>query len=221
MVAIEGLRQAVNHEVFDYQTLLTVLSGYARPRDKITEMLRRQEIVRVKKGLYLFGERFRRGPYSRELLANLIYGPSYISLEYALHYYGLIPERVETVTSVAYGRARRFETPVGLFTYQSAPLRGFQRGVQRIELEDELAFLIAVPEKALAEKVRAERGVGIMTQHEMKTYIFENLRIDPSVLVTLQIDQLQDIAQRYRSRRIHLLSQCVQRFRKREGDAHA
>ena len=71
MAVIDALRQTVAHEVFDYQTLLTVLSGYAHPRDKITEMLRKQEIVRIKKGLYLFGEPFRRGPYSRELLANL------------------------------------------------------------------------------------------------------------------------------------------------------
>ena len=66
---LDTLRQTVAHEVFDCQTLLTVLSDYAYPRDKITEMLRNQ-IVRVKKGLYLLGEPFRRAPYSRELLAN-------------------------------------------------------------------------------------------------------------------------------------------------------
>ena len=218
---IEALRQAIRHETFDYQSLMAVLSGYARPRDKITEMLRRGEIVRVKKGLYLFGERYRRRPYSRELLANLIYGPSYVSLEFALQYYGLIPEQVGTVTSVAYGRARRFETPVGLFTYQSVPLAGFQGSVQRVELENEAAFLVALPEKALAEKVRAERGAGIVTQTEMGTYLLENLRVDPSALSAMRVEKLREIGQRYRSRRIQLLCQWVKRFQRRQGGSHA
>lgn len=101
MAVIDALRQTVAHEVFDYQTLLTVSPDYTHPRDKIKEMLHRRAIVRIKKGLYLFGEPFRRVPYCRELLANLMYGSSYISLEYALHHYGLVPEWVETVTSVA------------------------------------------------------------------------------------------------------------------------
>jgi len=218
---IQALRQAVEHEVFDYQTLLTVLSAYARPRDKITGMLRRSEIVRVKKGLYLFGEGFRRKPYSRELLANLIYGPSYVSLEYALSYYGLIPERVEMVTSVTPGRARRFETPVGLFTYQAVPMKGFKGKVQRVELEGGGGFLLALPEKALAEKLRAERGAGITTQREMETFLLDNLRIDPTALAALQIDRLRDIAEQYRSRRIRLLHQWLHRFQKRQGGSHA
>lgn len=78
-------------EEFDYQILLNSLRGYAHPRKKITALLRKGEIIRVKKGLYIFGAQHRRSPYCRELLANLIYGPSCISLEYALHYYGLIP----------------------------------------------------------------------------------------------------------------------------------
>jgi len=221
MAVIDILRKTVAHEVFDYQTLLTVLSGYAYPRDKITEMLRKQEIVRIKKGLYLFGEAYRRDPDSRELLANLIYGPSYISLEYALHHYGLTPERVETVTSVACGRTRRFDTPAGLFTYQSVPLTGFQGCVHRIEPENAPAFLMALPEKALAEKVRSERGAGITTQREMETYIIDNLRVDPVSLNTLHADKLHGIAQRYRSRRIRLLTQWVQRFQKRDGGPHA
>ena len=221
MAVIDVLRQTVAHEVFDYQTLLTVLSDYAHPRDKITEMLRRHEIVRIKKGLYLFGESFRRGPYSRELLANLIYGPSYISLEYALHHYGLIPERVETVTSVACGRARRFDTPAGWYTYQSVPLTGFQGCVQRIEVENEPAFLMALPEKALAEKLRSERGAGITSQRDMETYIIDNLRVDPVGLNTLHPDTLHSIAKRYRSRRIRLLGQWVQRFQKRNRGSHA
>jgi hypothetical protein len=55
---------------FDYQSLLDSLKDYARPRDKITGLLRCGDIIRVKKGLYVFGGKYRRQPFSRELLAN-------------------------------------------------------------------------------------------------------------------------------------------------------
>ncbi|MBW1967626.1 MAG: hypothetical protein JRI48_09680 [Deltaproteobacteria bacterium] len=102
-MTLEQIRKLAPFEEFDYQTLLCILSGYARPRDKITDLLRKGDIIRVKKGLYIFGEGHRKAPYSREVLANLMYGPSYVSLEYALQYYGLIPERVEALTSVTPG----------------------------------------------------------------------------------------------------------------------
>ena len=77
----DTVRRQIQAEEFDFQSLLDSLQGYARPRDKITGLLRRGDIIRVKKGLYVFGEKYRQRPYSRELLANLIYGPSYISQE--------------------------------------------------------------------------------------------------------------------------------------------
>ncbi len=97
---IEPLQHRFTREEFDCQTLLDVLKDYARPRDKITDLIRKGIIIRVKKGLYVLGDRFRTPPCSRELLANLAYGPSYISFKYALQYYGMVPERVEAVTSV-------------------------------------------------------------------------------------------------------------------------
>ena len=80
----ESLRQAISWEEFDYQALLGALQDYAHPRDKISDLLAKDIIIRVKKGLYVFGDSYRNKPYSREILANLIYGPSCISLEYAL-----------------------------------------------------------------------------------------------------------------------------------------
>ena len=119
MAETAKIRQQLGRDVFDYQQLTACLSYLSKPRDKINKLLGRGDIVRIRKGLYAFGGAYRREPLSRELLANLIYGPSYISLEYALSYHGLIPERVSTVTSVALGRSRKFDTPLGTFTYRS------------------------------------------------------------------------------------------------------
>jgi hypothetical protein len=94
-VMIDDLRRRVDGEEFDYQTLLDSLKKYECPRDKITSLLRQGAIIRVKKGVYVFGPKYTRRPFSREILANMIYGPSCISLDFALHYHGLIPERVK------------------------------------------------------------------------------------------------------------------------------
>ncbi len=208
------LPNRIPHEEFDYQTLLDTIRGYAQPRMKISSMLAKGIIIRVKKGLYIYGESQRRRPFCRELLANLIYGPSYVSLEYALHYHGLTPERVETVTSVTCGRSRTFDTPVGAFTYRMIPLEAFRTGMDRVEQDAGRSFLIAIPEKALADRIVAERGAGISTQRELHDYLLTNLRIDPAALRELDPVRLQEIAGHYRSRRVKLLADLVSRLRK-------
>jgi len=210
----DPLLNRIPHEEFDYQTLLDTVRGYAQPRMKISSLLAKGIIVRVKKGLYIYGESQRRRPFCRELLANLIYGPSYVSLEYALHYHGLIPERVETVTSVTYGRSRSFDTPVGTFTYRMIPLEAFRTGMDRVEQDAGRAFLIAIPEKALADRIVAERGAGITTRKELHDYLLTNLRIDPTALSELDPARLLEIAGHYRSRRVKLLADLVSRLRK-------
>ena len=205
----EELRSKITSEEFDYQALLDDLREYGRPRDKITDLLRQGAIIRIKKGIYVFGERYRRLPYSREVLANMIYGPSYISLDYALHYYGMIPERVEAVTSVTCSRGRRFSTPVGLFIYRGISMNAYQIGIDQVVLDGGHTFLIAVPEKALSDKIHDDRGTGVRTLTEMRTYLLDNLRIDPERLEKLNADMLSLIADRYRSRKIRLLSNLI------------
>ena len=209
---VEELRRRISGEEFDYPALLDGLREYDRPRDKITNLLRQGRIIRVKKGIYIFGERYRRRPFSREILANMIYGPSYVSLDYALHYYGLIPERVEAMTSVTDGRGRRFFTPVGLFIYRGVPMNAYRIGIDQVELESGRSFLIATPEKALADKIQADRGTAIRSQAEMRIYLLDSLRIDPEGLGRLNAETISLIADQYRSRKLRLLSGLVCRL---------
>ncbi|MBK8015256.1 MAG: hypothetical protein IPK20_00215 [Betaproteobacteria bacterium] len=217
----EPLALRIPYEEFDYQILLTALSDYRSPRDRITRLLSQGTIIRVKKGLYVFGEAYRRAPVHVEILANLIYGPSYVSLEYALQHHGLIPERVEAVTSVTVNRTREFSTPIGRFTYRAVPLAAFRAGVERVEVERGRAYLLAVPEKALADKLHADK-VALRTQGDIRAYLDENLRIDPAGIRSLRADLLRDYAGRYRSRRIRLLASVVERLQDHGGGrAHA
>lgn len=206
---IEILRRKVPYEEFDYLTLSDCLRDYARPRDKISDLIKKGIIIRVKKGLYVFGHEYRRRPYSREILANLIYGPSYISLDYALWYYGLIPEKVEAITSVTTGRTRKFITPVSLFTYRMISLNAFRIGMDRMEIGNGCGFLMATPEKALADKIQEVRGVGIRTKRELEDFLEEDLRIDTSTLGKLKAADLDTIALAYRSRKIRFLVNIV------------
>lgn len=218
---IQELRRQIPFEEFDYQSLMYSLRRYRQPRAKISALLADGAIVRVKKGLYVFGADYRRRPFSRELLANLIYGPSYISLDYALSYHGLIPEAVATVTSVTCGRSRIFSTPVGFFTYKTLPLEPFRTGMDRIETGDGRSFLMAIPEKALADRLALDRTLSITSRRELGAWLVEGLRIEPDRLKSLDADRLDEICDHYRSRKVALLRDLVRSLRKKEEKGHA
>ena len=100
----------------------------------------------------VFDYALRKQPLSSEYLANLIYGPSYVSLEYVLAYHGLIPERVETVTSVTTRRSRDFSTPIGDFSFRMLTKGRYECGADLVEA-DGVSFLIATPEKAISDRI--------------------------------------------------------------------
>jgi hypothetical protein len=169
----------------DYQIVMDALKGYAYPRKALSDVLKRGELLRIKRGLYVqSGPGI--SPYSREILANMIYGPSYISFEYALAFYSLIPERVEEVTSVTTGKSKQFNTPGGKFSYRHIPSVYYSFGFSRKKLSDERAFLIAEPEKAVADRVLQEKGR--FSVSSMRQFLFENLRMDSTEFRKLNID---------------------------------
>lgn len=195
-------------DVLDYQQLVSYLHGYAKPRDRIGMLLAEGSLIRVRKGLYVFGERYRRAPLSRELLANLIYGPSYVSLDYALSHYGMIPERVENVTSVTTGESRRFSTPFGVFTYRPLPPRRYAPGIQWSG-EGDARCLMASPEKALVDKVWTDKRLSPVNLKDFNSYLFEDLRLDAQRLSSLDPDRLAAIASAFAAKKINLLARCL------------
>ena len=85
---------------------------------RLVEWQRKGYLQRLTNGWY----RFTDVPVSESLLwwtANRIYQPSYVSLETALSYHGLIPEGVFSVTSVSTRKTRTITTPVGTFCYRT------------------------------------------------------------------------------------------------------
>lgn len=215
MSNISQIRREINQEVFDYQGLLQCLSAYAKPRDKIGRLLTAGDIVRVKKGLYVFGEAFRRAPVSRELLANLIYGPSYVSMDYALAWYGLIPERVSTVTSATATRSRQFTTPFGVFSYRALAGPRYAVGAA-LEQTGGQSFLIASPEKAIVDKVWTDKRFPGTALSDYGPYLEDDLRIDTERLRSLDWQRLEIVRAAYGSPKIDRLVRHLQAYRETE-----
>lgn len=211
MSVIGMIREAIEREVFDYPALLSALADYSKPRDKITRLLAAGDIIRVKKGLYCFGEAFRRESISKEYLANLILGPSYVSLEYALSFHSLIPERVEAMTSVTTQRSRTFTTPLGHFSYHALSNTRYAVGAY-LETSGNVRFLMACPEKALADKVWIDKRFAGSRISEYETYLFDDLRIAPDRLSALDRARLFDVANAYASPKIDRLARFVDRL---------
>lgn len=102
-------------------------------------------LTRLKKGVYVL----KINPPSEEEIANVLYKPSYISFEYALAYYNIIPEMTYQITSATTKPTRLFKVGYNSFTYYTIKLEAYtgytlvQRGEKR--------FYIAEPEKALVD----------------------------------------------------------------------
>jgi len=215
METIMDIRDSVRSEVLDYQQLVACLTGYAKPRDRIGAFLADGSLVRVRKGLYVFGERYRRTLVSREVLANLIYGPSYISLDYALSIHGLIPERVTEVTCMTAGEKRRFTTPFGVFSYRPLSLRRYAPGIDWAG-EGEARYLLASPEKALVDKVWSDPRFRPTRQSDFDSYLLADLRLDEDRLAALDFGRIDNIASAYASGKVTLLARYLAKRYRRE-----
>jgi len=162
--------------------LKDLVGNYKFPRNKISALEKRGEIIRLKRGLYVVSEKKSRKPLSLELLANHLYGPSYISLESSLSYYGMIPERVFAIRSMTFKRAKNFETSLGNFDYTSVPLDYFSIGLQQEIVENQYAFLIATPTKTVCDMIVATPNLRLQSVRALQTYLFEDLRIELDIV---------------------------------------
>jgi predicted transcriptional regulator of viral defense system len=191
------------------------LKAYQQPRVKLHHLLKIGALIRVKKGIYIFDKKFAKRPYCSEVLANMIYGPSYVSLEWACQYYRLIPEKVTTVTSVTTQRFKRFETPLGWYTYDHLHKDLYPVGVTLFKFSDRQQALMATKEKALVDLLCIRRGV-FTSVKQLKETLFEDLRIDPEDLRTFNLNLLEEIYNAYSHLAIKFLVKLLKRMKSDE-----
>ena len=167
-------------EYFDFATLLQ-MSG--EPREQVRMQLYRWrkagKLICLRKGLYAFAEGYRRRPLSPARLAGVIYPPSYLSLQWALGFYGLIPEGVVTFTSVTTRQTNSFVNPIGRHEYRHVKAALFF-DYRPLEWSGE-RIRVASPEKALLDFWYLEPGS--WTVDRMREMRFQNFdQVDPGRL---------------------------------------
>src|SRR6202022_2922890 len=151
---------------------------YKRPNDKVHALLQEGILVPIKKGLYIAGPAVNAGKPEPFLLANHILGPSYVSSDTALSYYGLIPERVYEITSMTTKAPRKYKTSMGLFSYTHLRLPYYSFGIRQVKLSDDKYVLVAAPEKALFDKVVTTAGILFRSPQMVRNYLLDDLRMD-------------------------------------------
>jgi len=170
----------------------SLLGEYKRPNDKVHALLGQGVLQSVRKGLYVAGPAIEAEKPSSFLLANHVLGPSYVSLDSALSYYGLIPERVFETVSITTKAAREFNTSLGIFSYIRLPLPYYSFGVRRVKMGEDQYAMVASPEKALADKIITTSGVIIRSVKAAGEYLLENLRMDEDGLRSLDTRMMSE-----------------------------
>ena len=208
------LKKALKTTIFTHEEIAHLLKDeVSNVNAKISYMTKQGILIRLKKGLYSFSALYQEDSVDSIVLANRLYAPSYVSFEYALSYYGVIPERVYEVTSATLHAKKLFETPLGRFSYRPIPLDVYALGVDWLYDEQDGGKFVATPEKALCDKIRADRGLGRLNQEKMKDYLLYDLRIEWEALMTLDVRLVEAIAHKYKSYNLKNLSSFLKKER--------
>ncbi len=165
--------------------ILELLSDYQSPNDKISELLKSKELISIRRGLYITGPKMDLPTPEPFLIANHLRGPSYVTLESALSYWNMIPERAYEISSVTIKTSKLYKTPVGRFSYQQLKAPYYSYGIKNIEYSPKQTMLVASPEKALCDKVVLTPKIYLRSIKQTREFLMEDLRMDSEVLKTL------------------------------------
>lgn len=185
---IQAALREIANQPLTHQLLAGLLKDYKRPNDKILSLKADGLIEPIKKGLYIVGRSLGSERPESALLANHILGPSYLSMESALAHYGLIPEKVFAVTSMTTKASRKFQTNIGLYTYTNLPLPYYAFGLATVNLSKDQQAIMAIPEKALCDKIATTAGITLRSQSSARDYVFGNLRMEEEELAKFDLN---------------------------------
>ena len=185
----------------DYAVLRSLFSDYNFPQNKIANLEQDGKLIRLKRGMYVISPSVSKQLLSTELIANHIYGPSYISMESALRYYGFIPEQVHIVRSMTIGRSKKFENAIANFEYITVNNDYYSIGIRQQTVDNKYTFLIASPEKALCDIITSTPHLRLQSEKALKIYLEEDLRLDMSALETMSSE---------------IINQCMEFGKKKE-----
>ena len=185
--------------------LLDKYRDYANPMDKIKREAEKGSLIRLTRGIYETDANV--SPY---LLASSICSPSYLSFEFALSYYGLIPERVYAITSASF-RLRKTKTvvnPLGRYTFSDITQAAFPFGVTYIK-EGDYVVRIATKEKAICDSL--SKWPVVHSVKDLRELLFEDKRIDVDEFASCDFSLMEKLASLYHKKNLKLLVKMIRR----------
>lgn len=209
-ISIEKNLQQYKTHIIDHATLSTILinNGYTGINDKINKLKKDGFLETLKRGLYLHKSPFSTTYISKEIIANTLLSPSYISFDYALYFHGLIPESVHDITSATTKRSKSFKTKTGIYSFRSVKKELYSIGL-KIESTKNGNFIIATKEKALCDKIYYTKDININSKKAMLEFLEDDLRIDMDELEDCNMQILKKYYEISKSKKINFLIQVM------------
>lgn len=197
-------------KIIEHSTLKTILSkmGYKNINTKISHLKENGILRTLKNSFYMYSSISSKELVSKEIVANTLLGPSYVSLDYALSFYGAIPENVQEITSIATKRKKSFETFLGNFSYTHIKKELFNIGLD-IKTKNNISFIIASKEKALCDKVYLTRDYPIRSKRVMLEFLEDDLRVDLDEFKTCDMNIFVKFYLVSKSEKIGILTQII------------
>ena len=171
--------------------ILELLREYQSPNDKISDLLKSKELISIRRGLYITGPKLDLPSPEPFLIANHLRGPSYVSLESALSYWNMIPERAYEISSVTMKTSKKYKNQIGRFSYRHLKTPYYSYGIKNIEYSPKQTMLIASPEKALCDKVVLTPKINLRSIKQTQEFLLDDLRMDSDVLSTLDTEIME------------------------------
>ena len=192
--------------IYSFDDLALKFKDYANVKNKIQREVKAGRLIPITRGLYETDANI-----AGEFLAGRIYGPSYLSFDYALAFYSLIPEAVyKTYTSATFQKqkSKLYKNYFGVFTYRDIPKEVYPLGITAHE-ENGYSYQIAIPEKAICDKLYDLPPVKNL--RELEDMLFDDLRIDKQEFAKLNREDMHNLAEKYHSTNLKLLSKLIRR----------
>ena len=162
---------------FSTADLETPLRKYSALRMKISRLVKEGVLVRLRRDFFCLGRKYSDKLIEHGVIANALYGPSYVSFETALSLYGLIPERTYLTMSAVIRHGKYYKTPFGPFGYYQIPEAVWGIGV-RVERTVNGTYMMANPTKALCDTLMRKRDLRVTSPTTLRDFLEVDMRFD-------------------------------------------
>ncbi len=190
--------------VITIQQLREQYSQLSDPIGKISRDIKAGKIFPLVKGIYETD-----GNVNGSRLAQFMYGPSYLSFDYALYALGMIPEAVYNTFTCATFNKRKvkiYNNHFGTFIYRDVPKDVFYLGIT-VLTDGIYSYQMAIPEKAICDKLYILSPV--QNTKELEQLLFEDMRIDEDAFNNLNKEYIFQLAPLYHSKNLNLLLKLI------------